>query len=167
VIYIQWRTQKIFMGGGFVQWHVVVICIWCALFMTLQFDVTFMFLNQRFGEVWWQGIFFCTHFPYFMCHWTEYKLSAPQVRISEKNKLNATAQQFITTKISSCALKQGSKTPSSLRQSNLQWQNKAALSGVFKGRRARHLSRAPLLGPQRCYVRTFALFLVKSYYPLI
>jgi len=36
---------------GFIQCHVVVICIWCALFVTSQFDVVFMFLNQRFGEV--------------------------------------------------------------------------------------------------------------------
>jgi len=47
---LQWRTQKIFMGG-FIQWHVVVICIWCALFVTSQIDVIFMFPNQRFGEV--------------------------------------------------------------------------------------------------------------------
>jgi len=44
-----------------------------------------------------------------------------------ENKLNATTQQFITTKISGCALKQGSKTHSSLGQSNLQLQNEAAL----------------------------------------
>jgi len=49
-----------------------------------------------------------------------------QVSISEKNKLNATTQQFITAKISGCALKQGSETHSSLRQSNLQLQNQAA-----------------------------------------
>jgi len=36
-------------------------------------------------------------------------------------------QQFITAKISGCALKQGSKTHSSLRPSNLQLQNDAAL----------------------------------------
>jgi len=36
-------------------------------------------------------------------------------------------QQFITAKISGCTLKQGSKTHSSLRQSNLQLQNQAAL----------------------------------------
>jgi len=47
----QWRTQKIFMGGGLVQDHMVVICIWCALFVTSQFDVVSMFPNQRFGEV--------------------------------------------------------------------------------------------------------------------
>jgi len=29
----------------------VVICIWYALFLTKQFDVVFMFSNQRFGEV--------------------------------------------------------------------------------------------------------------------
>jgi len=45
----------------------------------------------------------------------------------EENARNATTQQFITAKISGCALKQGSKTRSSLRQSNLQLQNEAAL----------------------------------------
>jgi len=72
-------------------------------------------------------IFFYTHSPCFMCHCTEYKLSALKVRISEENKLNAATQQFITAKISGCVLKQGSKTHSSLRQSNLQLQNEAAL----------------------------------------
>jgi len=62
-----------------------------------------------------------------MCHCAEYKLSALQVRISDENKLNATTQQFITAKISGCALKQGSKTHSSLSQSNLQLENEAAL----------------------------------------
>jgi len=47
----QWRTQKIFMGGGLVQSHKVVICIWCALVVTSEFDVISMFPNQRFGEV--------------------------------------------------------------------------------------------------------------------
>jgi len=31
-------------------WQMVVICIWCALFVTSQFDIIFMFPNQRFGE---------------------------------------------------------------------------------------------------------------------
>ena len=62
-----------------------------------------------------------------MCHWTKYILSALQVRISEKNARNAAIQQFITAKISGCALKQESKTRSSLSQSNLQLQNEAAL----------------------------------------
>jgi len=47
----QWGKQEIFMEGEFIQWHMVVICIWCALFVTSQFDVKFMFLNQRFCEV--------------------------------------------------------------------------------------------------------------------
>jgi len=46
----QWRTQKIFMEG-LVQGPMVVICFWCALFVTSQFDVISMFPNQRFGEV--------------------------------------------------------------------------------------------------------------------
>jgi len=29
----------------------VVIYIWCGLFVTSQFDVIVMFSNQRFGEV--------------------------------------------------------------------------------------------------------------------
>jgi len=45
------RTQKIFMRGGFIQRHMVVIYIWCALFVTLQFDVIFMCPNQRFREI--------------------------------------------------------------------------------------------------------------------
>jgi len=72
-------------------------------------------------------LIFYTHFPYFMCHCTESKLSALQVRISEENALNATTQQFVTAKISGCALKQRSKIHPSLRQSNLQLQNEAAL----------------------------------------
>jgi len=62
-----------------------------------------------------------------MCHCTEYKLLALQVRISEENTLNATTQLFITAKISGCALKQGNKTHSSLRQKNLQLQDEAAV----------------------------------------
>jgi len=37
--------------GGFIQWYMAVICIWCALFVTSQFDAMVMFPNQRFGEV--------------------------------------------------------------------------------------------------------------------
>ena len=62
-----------------------------------------------------------------MCHCTEYKLSALQVRISEENKLNAATQEFKTAKFWLCVEK-GSKTHSSLRQSNLQLQNVTALT---------------------------------------
>jgi len=37
--------------GGFIQCHMVVICLWCAVSVTSHFDVIFMFPNQRFGEV--------------------------------------------------------------------------------------------------------------------
>jgi len=40
-----------FHGGGFIQWHMVLICIWCALFVTSQFDVIVMFPTHRLGEV--------------------------------------------------------------------------------------------------------------------
>ena len=43
--------QRKFSWGDFIQWHTVVICIWCALFLTLQFDVVSMLPNERFGEV--------------------------------------------------------------------------------------------------------------------
>jgi len=56
----------------------------------------------------------------FVCHCTEHKLPALQFGISEENALNAMTQQFITAKISGCALKQGSETYSSLNQSYLQ-----------------------------------------------
>ena len=98
-----------FYGGGLVQGHVVVI--WCALFVTSQFNVIFMFPNYvlaKFVDI--ICIFLYIHSPYLMCHCTEYKLSALQVGLSEKNKLNATTQQFITAKISGCVLKQGSET---------------------------------------------------------
>ena len=72
-------------------------------------------------------MFFYTHSPYFMCRCTEDKLSVLQGRLSEKNKLNVTTQQFITAKISGWALKHGNETHSSLRQSNLQLQIEAAL----------------------------------------
>jgi len=62
-----------------------------------------------------------------MCHCTESELLALQVRRSEENTHNATTQQFISAKISGCALKQEIKTYSSMRQSNLQRQNEAAL----------------------------------------
>jgi len=45
----------------------------------------------------------------------------------EEITINATTQQFISAKISGCALRQGSKTQSSLRQNNLQLQTEAAL----------------------------------------
>ena len=47
---LQRRTQKIFING-FIQWHMVLISLWYAVFVTSQFDVRFMFPNQRFGEV--------------------------------------------------------------------------------------------------------------------
>jgi len=53
-------------------------------------------------------VFFFIHFHY-ICLCTEYELSALQVRLSWKNKLNAMTQQFITAKITGCALKRGMK----------------------------------------------------------
>jgi len=70
--------------GGFIQWHMVVIYIWCALFVTSQFDVMFMFPNQRLAKfVDIIGIFFYTHSLCFMCHCTDYKLVELHVRVLE------------------------------------------------------------------------------------
>jgi len=33
------------LHGGFIQWHMVIICILCALFVTSQFHIKFMFPN--------------------------------------------------------------------------------------------------------------------------
>ena len=77
--------------GGLVQGHMVVICIWCALFVTSQFDIISMFLNQRFGELCWHSMHIFLHPPHYICRCTEYELSALQVRLSGKNKLNDTA----------------------------------------------------------------------------
>jgi len=44
-------VRKKFSWGGFIQWHMVVICFWCTVFVTSQFVVIFMFPNQRFGEI--------------------------------------------------------------------------------------------------------------------
>jgi len=86
--------------GEFIQRHMVVICLWCAIFVTSKFDVIFMFPNQRFAKfVDIIRIFVYTHSPYFMCHCTENKLSALQLRISEENKLNAATQEFITANV--------------------------------------------------------------------
>jgi len=112
--------------GGFwfrVIWWSFVRCLWRHNLTSLpcfQTNVLAKFVDII-------CTFFYIHSHYFMHHCTEYKLSALQVRLPKKNKLNATTQQFITAKISGCALKQGSETQSSLHQSNLQLQNHAAL----------------------------------------
>ena len=87
-------------GGGFIQWHRVVICIWCALFVTSQNDIIVLSPNQRFGEVCWHNmhIFLYIH-SYFMCQCTEYKLLELQVRLSEENTYTQRYDtQFVTAK---------------------------------------------------------------------
>jgi len=39
-------VRRKFSWGGSIQWHMVVICIWCALFVTSQFDVIFVFSSE-------------------------------------------------------------------------------------------------------------------------
>ena len=63
--------------GGFTQGHMVVICTWCALFVTSQFDVIFTFPNQRFGEVCWNNRHILLHALPILCvssklgYWTK------------------------------------------------------------------------------------------------
>ena len=140
----QWRTQKIFMGG-FIRWHMVVICLWCAVFVTSQFDDIFMFPDQRFGEVCWHYMHILLHALPFLCvialniNYQRSK-SGYQRKISSmlRNK-SSQLQNF------GCVLKKGSQTHSSLLQSNLQLQNEAAL--VFRRIRAvEHRCAAGLAG---------------------
>jgi len=109
-------VRRKFMGEfSFNQWYMVVICIWCALFVTscscFETNVLEKFVDMHILQ---------HALPLF------YKLPTLQVGISEENKLNATTKQFVSAKISGFALKQRSKTHPSLRQSNLQLQNEAA-----------------------------------------
>jgi len=71
-------VRRKFSWGGFIQWHRVVICICCALFVTSQFEVIVLFPNQRFSEVRWHNmhVLLYIHSLYFMCHCTEYNLLA-------------------------------------------------------------------------------------------
>jgi len=122
-------TENFHGGASFSStwWSFVfgVRCLWrhnLASYWCFQTNVLAKFIDKI-------CIFFNTRSPYFMCHCTEYKLPALKVRISEENTFNATTQQFTTAKISGCALKHRSKFHSSLtlRQSNLQLQNRPAL----------------------------------------
>jgi len=61
-----------FHGGVLIEWHMVVICIWSALFVTSQFYVIFMFPNQRFDEICWHNMHILLHalsFFHMPLHW--------------------------------------------------------------------------------------------------
>ena len=105
--------RKFSLGGSWFRiiWWLFVFGVWClwhhnlTSFPCFQTNVLAKFVDII-------CIFFYIHSPYFICHCTEYKQSALQVTLSEKNKLNAV---------------KGSETHSSLHQSNLQLQNQATL----------------------------------------
>ena len=126
-------------------WWLFVFGVRCS-----QFDVTIMFPNLRFGEVYWHNMNILPHALYFMCHCTEYKLTALQVRISEENTVNATTQLFIIAKISNCAIKQGGKTHYSLNQRNLQLQNTTAVMSRRIRADERRRCTAGLAGAHPC-----------------
>ena len=97
-----------FHGGGFHS----VACgghLYCAVFVMSQYDVIFMFPNQRFGEVCWHNMHICLHALLLVYSALTHKLSALQVRISEENTLNTTTQQFISAKYQAARWNRGVK----------------------------------------------------------
>jgi len=79
-------VRRNFSWGDFIQWHMMVICIWCALFVTSQFDVIVIFPNQHFGEACCHNTHVSLHplsLFYVIALNSEYKLLALQVRLSE------------------------------------------------------------------------------------
>ena len=54
-------VRRKFSSMIFIQWHMVVIFIWCVPFVTSQFDVIFILPNQRFGEVCWHSMHIRLH----------------------------------------------------------------------------------------------------------
>ena len=100
--------RKFSWGGSFSGIWCSFVCgvwfLWChnlTSYLCFQTNVLAKFFDII-------CIFFYTHSPYFMCHCTEYKLLALQVRISEENKLTVAIQEFITAKFG-CVLKRGVK----------------------------------------------------------
>jgi len=91
-------------------------------------------------------IFLYIHSPYFVCPCTEDKLLGYRRKIHPT--FNATIQQFVTAKISGCALKQGRTIHSSIRQGNLQRKNEAALMSC-RIRAVEHKVRVDWLGHTR------------------
>jgi len=94
----------------------VVVVTGYSPFVTSKYDVIFTFANQCFGYVCWHNMHIILHALSLLVV-VQYvtvmnlNVSALQVRRPKQNTaLNATTEQFITTKISANTLKQGSKT---------------------------------------------------------
>ena len=77
--------------GDFIQWHMVVICIWCALFVTSQFDVIFMFPNQLFGEVCWLNMRIFLHVLPLFCVFA-LTINYLRSKLDYRRKMNSTLQ---------------------------------------------------------------------------
>jgi len=114
------------------QWRKGVILTGYTLFVTSQYDVMFTFANQRFGEVCWHNLHIVLHalslLVVVQCVTamniiiSAFQVSRPVQHIA----LNAKTEQCITAKISGKALKQWSKTNSTLRQDSSQLQKHQA-----------------------------------------
>ena len=128
---MQWRMQKILMGRGIIQWHMVSFvfgarCLWrhnLTSFSCFQTNVLAAFLDII-------CTIFCTQSLYFCVIALNMNYQPSRLGYWRKKKLNATTQQFITAKISDCEWKQGRKRHSSMRKNNLQLQNEVLCADV-------------------------------------
>ena len=104
--------------GEVIQWHMVgAVCD-----VTIGRHIHVYNPNQRFDKVYWHNM---RHALFYVSLHLIYTISAPS-----KDNGGKYTQRYDTAvqncKISGCVLKQGSKTHSSRRQSNLQLKNQAA-----------------------------------------
>jgi len=122
-VFLQWRTQKIFMGEvSLVVIHFYFVCAVC--------DVTiWSYIHFSKPTFWWswltQYAYSSTRTVLILCV-IALNINNQRPKLDYRRKIHLT-QQFTTAKIPGCSLKQGNKTHTSLNQSNLQLQNQAAL----------------------------------------
>jgi len=75
--------------GGFIQWHMVVNCNWCARFVTSQFDVILCFQTNvlaKFVDI--TGIFFYTY-ALILCVIALY-INYQRSKLDYRRKINST-----------------------------------------------------------------------------
>ena len=81
---------KNFHGGFFIQWHVVVICIWFELFVTSQFDVIFMFSNQHFGEGCCHNMHIILFYTHFILRVIVLNIKYQRSKLGHRRKIHST-----------------------------------------------------------------------------
>ena len=76
-------VRRKFSWGVLVQSHMVVICIWCSLFIS-------MFPNQRFGKVsWHNNAYFSTSTPFISCG-IALNINYQRSKLRYRRKINST-----------------------------------------------------------------------------